>query len=144
WGLAATVNPAQELEVQPAPASTDEAINSTLGAAIEKLVMVSHADNVVVAISRKYHRLLSKVVTELQRLPVHIVLMPDVADLTILNVGVTELGAAPALKLRAPILTDVQLALKRLLDLAIVLPLMPFLLPLMGLVALAIRLDSSG
>ncbi len=143
WGLTAeAVAPPQE-EKSP-EASTEKVISDTLGTEVERLVMASHADNVVVAISRRYHRLLSKVIADLQRLPVHIVLMPDVADLTILNVGITELGDAPALKLRAPILTDMQLALKRLLDLALVVPLMPFLLPLMGIVALAIRLDSSG
>src|SRR5262249_47244972 len=56
----------------------------TLGTVISNLVATTQADNVVVAISRRYHRLLSKVIAELQHLPVHIVLMPDVADLTIL------------------------------------------------------------
>jgi exopolysaccharide biosynthesis polyprenyl glycosylphosphotransferase len=88
--------------------------------------------------------LLSRLVAQLQRLPVHIVLVPDVTDLTILKVGVTELGEAPALKLRAPMLSDMELALKRALDLALVLSIMPLLLPLMGLVALAIKLDSPG
>ena len=114
------------------------------GAAVERLVTANGADNVVVAFTRKYHYLLSRVVAELQRLPVHIVMVPDVADLTILNLGITELGDAPALKLRAPILTDMQLALKRILDLLIVVPMLPFLLPLMSIVALAIRLNSPG
>lgn len=115
-----------------------------LGVAIEKLVANNRADNVVVAMSRQHHQLLSRVVAELQRLPVHIVLVPDVADLTILDVGVTELGKSPALKLRAPILTDMQLVLKRMLDLVIVGGMLPFLLPLLALIATAIKIDSPG
>jgi exopolysaccharide biosynthesis polyprenyl glycosylphosphotransferase len=98
----------------------------------------------VVAISRTYQHLLSTIITELQRLPVHILMMPDVADLSALNVGITELGDAPALKLRAPILSDMQLSLKRVVDIAIVSVVLPFVLPLMGLIALTIRLDSPG
>jgi lipopolysaccharide/colanic/teichoic acid biosynthesis glycosyltransferase len=118
--------------------------SSPLGLAIENLVLSRQADNVVVAMSRTHHRLLARVVAELQRLPVHIVLIPDVADLTILDVGVTELGKAPALKLRAPILTGKQLAFKRVIDLVFVSALLPFLLPLMALVAIAIKLDAPG
>ena len=117
---------------------------SPLSREVERLVIENRADNVVVAMARKRHDLLSRLVAQLQRLPVHIVLVPDVTDLTILKVGVTELGEAPALKLRAPMLSDMELALKRALDLALVLGIMPLLLPLMGLVALAIKLDSPG
>jgi exopolysaccharide biosynthesis polyprenyl glycosylphosphotransferase len=142
WGLGAG-RPAVETATDLETVQTERM--KTLGTVIEELVMQSRADNVVVAISRKYHTLLSKVVAELQRLPVHIVLMPDVADLTILNVGVTELASGhPALKLRAPILTDLQLTLKRCLDLAIVSATLPLLAPVMAVVALAIKLDSPG
>ena len=141
WGLADGAEPGGD---KPKAVSQQDAAKP-LGTVIERLVMSTAADNVVVAISRRYHSLLSGVVSELQRLPVHIVLMPDVADLTIVNLGVTELGEGhPALKLRAPILTDLQLAIKRCLDLAIVIPLLPILVPLMGCIALAIRLDSRG
>src|SRR5439155_14959128 len=95
--------------VQLATPNSLTATGSPLGKAIEELVASTQADNVVVAMSRKYHHMLSRIVAELQRLPVHIVLVPDVADLTILDVGVTELGNAPPLKPPSPIHTDVQL-----------------------------------
>jgi lipopolysaccharide/colanic/teichoic acid biosynthesis glycosyltransferase len=134
---------ASPIEDQPASNGRGMA-SSPLGLAIEQLVVSRGVDNVVVAMSRKHHHLLARVVGELQRLPVHIVMIPDVADLTILNVGVTELGKSHALNLRAPILTGQQLAFKRVVDLLIVVLLMPLLLPVMALAALAIKLDSAG
>jgi len=57
---------------------------------------------------------------------------------------VEQFAGIPLLDLRAPALSDQQRFIKRLFDLAVSLASMPVALPVMGLVALAVRLENQG
>jgi exopolysaccharide biosynthesis polyprenyl glycosylphosphotransferase len=101
-------------------------------------------DEVVIALPRRAHEQLNELVTELHALPVHARVVPDYFALALYRAAVEEFAGIPMIDLRAPALNDVQRLAKRLLDLGLGGLLTLLTLPLMGLVALAIKLDSPG
>ena len=101
-------------------------------------------DDVVIALPRSEHQRLTEVVSTLHDLPVRVWIIPDYFSLTLHNAHAEDFAGIPMLDLRAPALSEYQRLTKRAFDLALSLFLLPFALPLMGLIALAIRLDSPG
>jgi exopolysaccharide biosynthesis polyprenyl glycosylphosphotransferase len=83
-------------------------------------------------------------VIALAHLPLNIRLVPDVFDLIFLRSSVEEFGSTPLIGLREPAIQGIDRLLKRLFDVAVTLFLLIFLSPLMGLIALLIKLDSPG
>lgn len=103
-----------------------------------------HVEEVVVALPLSAHQRLTQVVGVLQDLPVRVRVIPDFFSLTLHRASVEEFAGIPMLDLRAPALSEYQRMTKRAFDLLLSLISMPVLLPLMGLIAIAIRLDSPG
>ena len=87
---------------------------------------------------------LGDLVLALQRLPVRIYVVPDLFDLAFFRTTVEDYNGIPLIGLRDPVIEGFPRMVKRAFDLAVVLLLLPVLLPLMGLIALLIKLDSSG
>jgi exopolysaccharide biosynthesis polyprenyl glycosylphosphotransferase len=87
---------------------------------------------------------ISALVSELHELPVRVWVAPDYYTLALHRARVEELAGIPLIDLRAPALNEYQRLTKRIFDLSLTLLIMPFVLPLMGLIAIAIRLDSPG
>lgn len=71
-------------------------------------------------------------------------IMADLYDLEVARVSLMKLDGIPLLTLEPVALDEGKLFLKRLIDIVIVLLSMPLILPLMGCIALAIKLDSPG
>ncbi len=118
----------------------------TLGTLAEaESVVATHAiDEVVIALPREHGRALHTLVNRLQALSVNIRLLPDYFDLAFLRLNVENFGGMPLLSLKEPVLDPFQRLVKRAFDLVVTtLALFPAL-PLMALIALAIRLDSGG
>lgn len=84
------------------------------------------------------------IVCDLQDLPVHIWIVPDEIALALHRARAEEFGGVLMFDLRAPALNDYQRMAKRAFDIVMSLLAMPVALPLMGLVALIVRLDSPG
>ncbi len=111
---------------------------------IRKVVNQHYVDDVVMALPlRAYHRC-TQLVTELHDLPVRVWVVPDYFAMTLSNARVDELAGLPMIDLRAPALNEYQRMIKRVFDLIISILLLPLALLLMGIIALAIRLDSPG
>jgi FlaA1/EpsC-like NDP-sugar epimerase len=109
-----------------------------------RLVKEMKIDEVVVALPLRSHERLATVTYALQQVPVNIRVVPDYFNLVFLRASVEDFGGMPLITLREPALTEFQWAVKRVFDLVMGSVLTVAGLPLMVLIALAIKLDSPG
>ncbi len=101
-------------------------------------------NDVVIALPLSAHQRLLDVVGVLHDLPVQVWVIPDYFSLTLHRASVQDFAGIPMMDLRAPALSEYQRMIKRGFDLLVTLLLMPFVLPLIGVIAIAIRRDSPG
>jgi exopolysaccharide biosynthesis polyprenyl glycosylphosphotransferase len=101
-------------------------------------------DDVVIALPHRAYEKVNKLVAELHNLPVKVWVIPDYFHLALHKAVIEEFADIPMLDLRAPALNDYQRMVKRAFDLVVGIPILILLLPIMGLIALAIKLDSPG
>ena len=87
---------------------------------------------------------LNLVITELERLPVRIKIVPDYFSLAMVQAKAEVLGGIPIIGLREPVIEGLPRLVKRGFDLVVGSLLMILALPPMLVIAIAIRLDSSG
>jgi exopolysaccharide biosynthesis polyprenyl glycosylphosphotransferase len=114
---------------------------------LEQTVAVVKTENineVIFALPRHAHIKLANLVSTLQGLKVNVRVVPDFFDLVFVRSVVEDLGGMPLITLREPALDPLQRLLKRLFDLIISIIGIILTLPLMGIIALAIKLDSPG
>ncbi len=109
-----------------------------------EVVVREAVDEIVIALPGWAHERTNHLVAELHDLPVKVWVIPDYFSITLYRARVEEFAGIPLLDLRAPALNDYQRMLKRAFDLAVTLLLMPPALVLMGMAAIAVRLDSPG
>lgn len=109
-----------------------------------RLVREMEIDEVVVALPLRDHERLAAVTYALQQVPVNIRVVPDYFNLVFLRASVEDFGGMPLITLREPALTEFQRTVKRAFDLVVGTVLTVVSLPLMALMALAIKLDSPG
>jgi exopolysaccharide biosynthesis polyprenyl glycosylphosphotransferase len=108
-------------------------------------VIVQHkVDDVVIALPRRAHEEVSKLVAELHDLPVKIWVIPDYFHLALHKAQVAEFAGFPMLDLRAPALNEYQRFTKRVFDLVLGTIMQILFFPIMGIIALAIRMDTPG
>lgn len=112
--------------------------------AARKVVYEHCIEDVVIALPLSAHKRLTQVVSVLQDLPVRVRVIPDFFSVTLHRASFEEFAGIPMLDLRAPALSEYQRMIKRIFDLLVTLLIMPFVLPVMALIALAVRLDSPG
>ncbi len=109
-----------------------------------RLVKTLRVDEVVVALPLRDHARLAAVTYALQQVPVNIRVVPDYFNLVFLRAAVEDFGGMPLITLREPALTEFQRLVKRIFDLGVGTVLLAISLPVMALIALAIKLDSPG
>lgn len=111
---------------------------------VEQALQEQAIEDVLIALPHNAYPRMEELVVRLHRFPVHVWVIPDYFRLALHRAGVQEFAGIPLLDLRAPALSEAQRLIKRLFDLAVSLLSLPLALPLMGLIALAIRLESPG
>jgi exopolysaccharide biosynthesis polyprenyl glycosylphosphotransferase len=109
-----------------------------------EIIIDQRVDDVVIALPRSAYSRLNQVATELHDLPVRVWVIPDYFSLSLHQAKVEEFAGIPMLDLRAPALDEYQRMVKRAFDLIVVILCLPAFLVLVGLIALAIRLESPG
>lgn len=109
-----------------------------------QVVQQQGINEVIVTLPRHAHIKLANLVIALQALKVNVRVVPDFFDLVFLRSVVEDFGGMALVTLREPALDPLQRMIKRLFDLAISSIGLILALPLMGLIALAIKLDSAG
>ncbi len=109
-----------------------------------EVVQANNIDNVVIALPRRAYGQVNKLVLSLSDLPVRLRVVPDYFSLTLYRATVDDFGGVPMINLRDPALNDYQRLMKRIFDLTLGGMMTLLLLPVMGLIALLVRLDSPG
>jgi exopolysaccharide biosynthesis polyprenyl glycosylphosphotransferase len=108
------------------------------------IVKKYNLDDVVIALPRYAHEKVNQLVAELHNLAVKVWVIPDYFHLALHKSVIEEFADIPMLDLRAPALNEYQRMMKRAFDLVVGIPLLILVMPFMGLIALAIRLDTPG
>jgi len=111
---------------------------------LSNIVTRHHIDDVIIALPQQAYERISQLVRELHRLPVKVWMIPDYFRLALYKAGIDEFAGFPMLDLRAPAISEQQRLIKRAFDLLLATTLLLILLPLMALIAIAIRLESPG
>jgi exopolysaccharide biosynthesis polyprenyl glycosylphosphotransferase len=111
---------------------------------VERVVSEEHIGNVILALPSRAHERMNMVVSRLHTLPVNVRIVPDYFSLALYRATVDEFGGIPMINLRDPALNAYQRLVKRIFDLSVGSALTLVFLPLMGIIAIAIKLDSPG
>ena len=111
---------------------------------VTSLVELHEVEEVVVALplaalDRFFHLL-----DALQRLPVRIHIIPDYIKTTLIRTRIEEFAGVPMIIVQKPTLTPFERKVKRAFDLAFGTATLLAVSPFLGLIALAIRLDTPG
>jgi exopolysaccharide biosynthesis polyprenyl glycosylphosphotransferase len=111
---------------------------------VRKIIIHKRIDDVVVALPLSAYARLDQIVSELHDMPVRVWVIPDYFSLTLHRASIEDFAGIPMLDLRAPALTEYQRIIKRTFDLFFSSLALLFALPVLGIIAIAIRLDSRG
>lgn len=109
-----------------------------------RIVKQKQVVDVVIALPQRAYGQVNKLVLSLSDLPVQMRVVPDYFSLALYRATVEDFGGLPMINLRDPALNDVQRLIKRLFDLTVGGLIVALSLPILGLIALVIKLDSSG
>lgn len=101
-------------------------------------------DEVIVAVPRKMLGDVQSIIDACQEEGVHLRFMADIYDFDAARIRLTMVEKIPLLSFEPVAQNEGSLITKRIIDILLVLIVMPFLLPFLGLIAVAIRLDSPG
>jgi exopolysaccharide biosynthesis polyprenyl glycosylphosphotransferase len=111
---------------------------------LREVVAAREVSDVVLALPRRAYERVNQMVVELHDLPVKVWLIPDYFSLALHQAVVDDFAGLPMLDLRAPALSDYQRMGKRVFDVAVTLLMLPVVVVLGAIIAVAVRLDSPG
>jgi len=101
-------------------------------------------DEVIIALPLHAHEELRKLVIALQDHPVSVRVVPDVLDLAFFRASMDDWDGIPLIGLRDPAISGFNRLVKRIFDLVVASLTLLVLWPAMLIVAIAIKLDSTG
>ena len=111
---------------------------------IPEVIKQQKVDVVVVTLPWLYHRKILSIMGQCERAQVAVKIVPDLFQMSLSNVDIDDLNGIPLISIRPPSISGGNLALKRAADLIFATLLLVLTLPLMLVMALLIKLDSSG
>ena len=130
----------------PQRGSTDIGRFRALGGTkrIPELVTEHGVDEVIIALPWMAHRKILTIVGQCERQRVQAKIVPDLFQLSLSHVDMNDINGIPLIGVKEPSIRGRNLALKRLLDLTVSSIVLVLLSPVLGLIALLIKLDSAG
>jgi exopolysaccharide biosynthesis polyprenyl glycosylphosphotransferase len=108
-----------------------------------RVIREKQVDLVLIALSPRERHEASWLISSLANLPVQLYVLPDVVTETA-KIAVDEIDGIPVIGLTESAISGWNARVKRLMDLAICIPVLILATPLMLLIALIVRLDSPG
>jgi exopolysaccharide biosynthesis polyprenyl glycosylphosphotransferase len=142
WG----VHIVGHLDPDPSRVGTYVFDSPVLGTAGDiSLVLKDHViDEVILAIPRAMIPNVDRIAYACEEEGVTLRFMADVFDVHVARMKLVELGSVPMLTLEPVAQEEWKVFVKRIIDLAMSLVILPLVLPVIGMIALAIKLDSPG
>jgi len=101
-------------------------------------------DEVILAIPGTLISTVEEIAKACEEEGIKLCLMVDFFDVQVARVGLTKFGQIPVLTMEPVAQKEWKLKVKRFIDVSITLLLIPMLLPILGIIATAIKLDSPG
>jgi exopolysaccharide biosynthesis polyprenyl glycosylphosphotransferase len=111
---------------------------------LSQVLVENQVDEVIVTLPWQYHRRIISILNQCNRMNVRARVVPDVLQLSFDKVDIEVLNGIPLISVKSPGMSSAQIAIKRAMDLTISLLGLIVALPIMGLLAIAIKLDSPG
>lgn len=102
------------------------------------------ANDVILALPLRAHERLVNIVRQLQTLSINVRVVPDLFELSFVKTTVENFDGIPLIDLREPVMEPFQRVVKRGFDLFVGSVAFLAALPIMAIVAILIKLDSSG
>ena len=109
-----------------------------------ELIQTHQVDNLIIALPQWAYERVNALMEAVHTLPVRVWVIPDYFALMLSNSSVWNFVGVPMITLHSPALSSRQRLAKRAFDLVLTIPLFTLTLPLLGLAALLVRLDSPG
>nr|HID14458.1 undecaprenyl-phosphate glucose phosphotransferase [Anaerolineae bacterium] len=134
------------IDDNPAKGSTDIGRFKALGPLnnLPRLIEEEAVDEVIITLPWMYHRKIMSIVRECERRQVSARIVPDLFQMSLSQVDVDDLGGVPLIGVREVGFGRGALLVKRVIDVIGATIVLVLGAPLLALIALAIRLDSSG
>ncbi len=111
---------------------------------IENVLVSQVVDEVILAVPRSSLSYMEDIVSACEEQGVRFRFMADVFDLQVARMQMVEMDGIPLLTFDPVAQNEYMLLVKRLMDLTLVLLCMPLILPIMAMIALAIKIDDGG
>jgi exopolysaccharide biosynthesis polyprenyl glycosylphosphotransferase len=111
---------------------------------IRRVVQEHNISDVVVALPQSAFGMVNDLVRIMHDLPLLVRVVPDYYSLSLYQATVEDFAGIPMINLRDPALNDVQRLIKRVFDIFVGSVAAMIILPLLGIVALAIKIDNPG
>jgi exopolysaccharide biosynthesis polyprenyl glycosylphosphotransferase len=112
--------------------------------AVCQVVEQERIHEVIFALPLRAHKTLINLVVELQKLPVEVKVVPDLFDLAFARTTVEEVDGLPLISLRSSAINGYVRVVKRVFDMVLSGAFLTLSLPVMGIIAIAIKRDSPG
>ncbi len=111
---------------------------------IREVICKHNIDEVIIALPRRAYQKLEWIIENILDLPVQIRVIPNYSDLALWRDSYSDFFGIPTIELRGSAISEYQRLIKRIFDLIIGGIATLILLPVMGIVSIAIKLDSRG
>ncbi len=108
------------------------------------LVQDEAIDEVIITLPWQYHRKIMAVMAQCERENVRARIVPDLFQMTLSRMSITEMAGIPLVGIKQVRISPITRVLKRVVDVGLSLFVLIVFMPLMGLIAVAIKLDSPG
>lgn len=130
----------------PAKGTTDIGRFRGLGSLdnLARLVQDEAIDEVIITLPWQYHRKIIAIMAQCERENVRARIVPDLFQMTLSHMSIAEVGGIPLIGVKQVRISPIVQILKRGVDVGFSLSVLFFTAPLMGLIALVIKLDSPG
>lgn len=111
---------------------------------ITRLIWEQDLDQVIIALPAARHREIIDILANCEKEGVSFRIVPDFYELSLRQVDISEINGIPLIGLKDVAMSNWELATKRIIDVVISVMVLVLALPLIGAIALAIKLDSPG
>ena len=112
--------------------------------AVEEIVKQHDIGDVWIALPVQAHEQVRSVVKRLATLPVRVHIVPDYFPLALISATPRDFGGLPVIALRDPVIVGMPRHVKRAFDILVSLSVLVLTAPILAIVTVLIRLDSSG
>lgn len=111
---------------------------------IPELLHKNAVDEVIITLPWQYHRKIMNITSISERANIRARIVPDMFQITLSHMDVTQMMGIPLIGIKPRTISGVGLLVKRIIDFSVALVGLALVAPLMGLIALAIKLESDG